>query len=551
MYRLLLVDDEREIVDWLYELFLDVEDMELDVYKALSGMEAWHILGRTKIDVVVSDIKMPGLNGLQLLEQIKNRWPACRVVFLTGYNEFDYVYTAIKYEGVSYLLKTVDDEQIVEAVRKAIGDLERSANDKTLIDRVHRYMDLAIPSIQRDVIKHVLLDSEGSAEATQERLDEMQIPLTRNHPVYLAAGRFDRLPQDATPAYGVRMAASLRLRAEELLGGNFTHVNLIHQSNIDLVWILQPSRGQESDDDQTLVPLLSGMLESLQDYCRQALGLSASFAYTSCPVPWETVFESYAVIARLLTASTGMGGEAILNERNLTGLLGGREGEANAPDSRRLSGLKAMPSMLERGDGEPFLAAMEGLLEYLGACRGKNCGVALEIYYSLATMLLSQVNRRGLADRMPPELELGRLTRADTHGGWAEAADYLRSIAIAYFGLLKGAQESNVRESVEIIQQYIRDHLGDDLSLVRLAEISYFNPSYLSRLFKQATGQNLTDYISHLRVERAKELLGDHGMKIGDISASLGYESQHYFSRFFKKLMGMTPQEYRESIRPS
>ena len=72
MYRLLLVDDEKEVTDWLYNLFQETPAMELDVYKALSGYEALDILGRTKIDVVITDIKMPGLSGFQLLEKIRS-----------------------------------------------------------------------------------------------------------------------------------------------------------------------------------------------------------------------------------------------------------------------------------------------------------------------------------------------------------------------------------------------------------------------------------------------------------------------------------------------
>lgn len=552
MYRLLLVDDEREIVDWLYDLFQDVTDLELDVYKALSGFEALEILDRTKVDVVVSDIKMPGMSGLQLLEKIRSRWPACRVIFLTGYNEFDYVYTAIKCDGVGYLLKTEEDAEIVAQVCRAIAELEQSARNRDMMEKVQRYMGLAIPSIQRDVIKHVLLDPEGSSETTQDHLDEMQIPLRRACPVYLAAGRFDRMPADATPSFGVRVAASLRLRAEELFGGNFSHINLIHQGNIDLVWILQPAQGQSiaaDDCDRLCVPLISGTLESLQDFSRQAFGLTASYAFLSKAVPWEDVESSYAMVAKLLAASAGIGGEAILNERNFTGLLGPEESAQPAIDGKRAADLKAMPAMLERGEREPFLQALDGLLECLRGAHGKNNAAAQEIYYTVAIMLLSQVNRRGAACRMPAGLDLGRLTRADVHGGWADAAQYLRAVSVAYFDLMRGEQESNVRESIELVQQYIRSHLSEDLSLMKLAELSYFNPSYLSRLFKQATGQNVTDYIASLRVGRAKELLRDYGKKIGDISASLGYESQHYFSRFFKKFTGMTPQEYRESLR--
>ena len=93
-------------------------------------------------------------------------------------------------------------------------------------------------------------------------------------------------------------------------------------------------------------------------------------------------------------------------------------------------------------------------------------------------------------------------------------------------------------------------HLADDLSLIRLGELSFFNPSYLSRLFKQKTGQNLSDFISGLKMEQAMLFLRDNSLKISDVANRLGFESQHYFSRFFKKNTGRTPQEYREQLMP-
>lgn len=547
MVRLLLVDDEREILDWLFELFRELPDMDLDVYRALSGAEALDILNRTKIDVVVSDIKMPGMNGMQLLEKIRARWPLCRVVFLTGYNEFDYVYTAIKYEGVRYLLKTEEDEAIVLAVRQAVEELERSAQNREMMERVQQYMDLALPSIQRDVIKHILLEPDGAAFSTQERLDDMKLPLRRDRPVYLAAGRFDRMPPDAAPSFGVRMAASLRMRAEELFGGNFTHVNLIHQSTIDLVWLLQPAVGGEAETG--CANYVSGVLEALQDYSREALRLPASFAYSTRASRWEEIEGDFATLSRLLNMGSGMGGELLLNEKNFESLSAHAALRADAALPARVCVcLKSMPALLERGDRDAFLPLLDEAAGHLRGLHGRNNGAALELYCTAATMLLAHINRRNLSEKLGGRMDLCRLTRADEHAGWADAADYLSGVARAVFEAVQGAQEKNVRESVERIQGYVRDHLGEDLSLMKLAEIFYFNPSYLSRLFKQATGQNITDYISSLRVDRARELLADHGRKIGDISAALGYESQHYFSRFFKKNTGLTPQEYREGL---
>jgi two-component system response regulator YesN len=548
MTRLLLVDDEKEILDWLYELFQEAPDLELDVYKALSGYEALDILARTKIDIVVSDIKMPGMGGLQLFEQIRSRWPLCRVVFLTGYNEFDYVYAAIKYEGVSYLLKTEEDEVILGEVKKAIADLEKSAQNRELMERVRRYMEEARPFLQRGLILSLILDPSRGAALTQAMLDELGIPLKRERPVLLAAGRFDRFPDKATPAFGFRMAASLTVKAEELMGGNFAFASMIHQSNIDVVWLLQPKTEERAA--AAYVPLLAGALEALQDYSRAALGLPVSFVYATTYSGWEQIEESYATLSQLINASAGMGEELLLNELNFTGLYGRPEPSGDAAPliaARKSLETKALPGLLERGDREAFLPAISPALDALGQARGRNNGAALELYYAVATMLLGHINRRNLADRLPAGTDLGKLMRADAHAAWQEAAEYLHGVAAALFELQRGAQEKNVNDSVDRVKQYIREHLGEDLSLVRLAEISYFNPSYLSRLFKQATGQNLTDYIAALRIERAKAMLSGHG-RISDISLAIGFESQHYFSRFFKKFTGFTPQEFRESL---
>lgn len=106
--KLLIVDDEAYIVDWLFDL-LHEQFPELTVRRAYSGIQAMHILENEPIDLLVADIQMPRMTGIQLMEQVCKNWPKCRILFLTGFGEFDYVYTAIQKKGVRYLLKTEDD----------------------------------------------------------------------------------------------------------------------------------------------------------------------------------------------------------------------------------------------------------------------------------------------------------------------------------------------------------------------------------------------------------------------------------------------------------
>jgi two-component system, response regulator YesN len=96
------------------------------------------------------------------------------------------------------------------------------------------------------------------------------------------------------------------------------------------------------------------------------------------------------------------------------------------------------------------------------------------------------------------------------------------------------------------IHEYIKQNLDKDVSLVKLAEVVYLNPSYLSRIYKQITGVNLSDYIYSIRLNKAKKMLKDSNLRVHDIASAVGFESAAYFIRSFKKSIGMTPQEYRE-----
>ena len=122
MYRLLIVDDEIDILEWLEEIFTDSHllGMDLEVYTAASGSQALALLSSIRFDVVLSDIRMPGINGLELFKRIKVNWPKCKMIFLTGYRDFNNVYEIIQSQGVRYLLKTETDERIIESVRETI-----------------------------------------------------------------------------------------------------------------------------------------------------------------------------------------------------------------------------------------------------------------------------------------------------------------------------------------------------------------------------------------------------------------------------------------------
>ena len=123
--NLLIVDDEYDILMWLEDMFKHEFDMEIDVYTAMSASEALKLLNQVKFDVVLTDIKMPRMDGISLFQKIKSNWPRCKTVFLTGYRNFDDMYKIINHKDVRFILKSEEDEVIQQAVREALNEFRQ------------------------------------------------------------------------------------------------------------------------------------------------------------------------------------------------------------------------------------------------------------------------------------------------------------------------------------------------------------------------------------------------------------------------------------------
>lgn len=201
--------------------------------------------------------------------------------------------------------------------------------------------------------------------------------------------------------------------------------------------------------------------------------------------------------------------------------------------------------LLDAGKSEEFFESLDELRSGILQSETVQAQISIETYYAVALVLFGYINRWGLHSKIG---DYSKLMRFDDHATLKDGLDYLRQTAERIFELNRKSERDRATKIIDRICQYIVDNLGEDLSLVRLAELHYFNPSYLSRLFKQEKGVNLSEYIDYCRIKAAKELLGNRELKVREVAASVGYEAAHSFTRFFKKATGMTPQEYRDQL---
>lgn len=551
MYRLLVVDDEMIIADGLYEVLSNLPQLELDVYKAYSGDEAVRLFDRTRFDIVLTDIRMPGLSGLELLDKIRERWPSCRVIFLTGHNEFSYIYSAFRYEGVSYLLKTEGYEKVIQMVEQAAMDIETELKAEALLQKAQEQLDATRELLQKDYVKGILNEQLGVQEIHQKQFDELAIPLRADRPVLIMLGRVNSFAGGLSYATKSRQLYRIRLIASQYLSARVLFVDAVTE-NMDPVWLIQPlPESGRADGWERVLTFIKGNLELIQSACRESLGEVLSFVLDDSAARWADVAERFSTLNMLMNYRIGQGCGMLLLDKQMIEqeLQPPGDGLRSRPLLRNAK-LSVLADQLEHGQRNDFRAILLECAAGLADIDSMHHVPAQELYYSIGLVYLSYMNRWRLVETAATRIGLHKLMQPGEHESWQQAFDYLLHVGDMLFKLQSQEEERRAKDVITIIQKHVQDHLHDpdEISLVRLAELVYFNPSYLSRLFKQVTGQNLSEYISAARMAKAKRLLENPDIKIQDVAELVGYGTATNFTRSFRKATHMTPQEYRASI---
>lgn len=553
MFRLLIVDDEAIIADGLYEVFQNQTHLELDVYKAYSGTEALALLDRTRMDIVLSDIRMPGMDGLEMMKEIRLRWPKCRIIFLTGFNEFDYVYTAIQYENVNYLLKTEGYPKVIETVEQTVAEIEKNLKFDQIVQKASEQLDAMKYLLQTDYLNSFILGELSREEINPAQFSELGIPLDASEPAVLLLGHMDDFPKNVSYSDKSRLLYGIKLIVEQYLPEQIPFIHFATE-HAYLLWIIQVRRqGSSGDEPEVLrngpgdtLNYIKESLDLIQAACQESVGILLSFALDNAPRPWKDLPESFVALKMLLSNPIGQGAGMLLTDKK--DIAGTSAAQGKSGLNRNL--LDQLAESLDYGKRDSFMEGLNLVTKELEQAGSLHDMSAWEIYHAVALIFVSYIKRWNLTEKIAFEIGLYKLLRYDGHESWPQAVDYLRQLAAILFDLQNTDKEQRAQDVIEIIRKHVTDniHNPDEVSLIRLADLLYFNPSYLSRLFKQIAGTNLSDFISDVRIKKAKLLLERPEMRISDVAEAVGYGTTTNFTRFFRKVTHMTPQEYRDHL---
>ena len=405
-----------------------------------------------------------------------------------------------------------------------------------------------LPLLQKDYIFSLLNGDIIIKEEVGTRFRELEIPLEPDIKILPFIERVDSLSRETSYTDRTLYLFAIQNVTEELLSSSFICLPV----NIDyskILWLIQPKREQLSEDEEIvweeLLPLLNGRLEMIQNTCKELLNFSISFVAASQPYKWNNLGIKYDCMKMMLDIDLGLGKEMILTEKDRT-IQSGQFPHLTPQyyDSK----LELIKTYLETGHKDKFNEEFPKLIDSIKANFNLGSDYFVEMRYKLLLLFISFLNRSGLMGEVPEKVNLPSLMHMGENASWDRMKEELVKLGGWIMDNRSNRQEKKINELIKEIQKYIMENLDKDLSLTRLSDMINMNSTYFSRLYKQISGVNLSDFINEMRINKACDLLRNTNLKMHEIAAATGYFTVSNFNRFFKKMKNKTPQEYRDSV---
>lgn len=547
LYSILIVDDEPLILNGLVRLCERITALELDIHAASTSQEALDCLQQHKVDIVLSDISMPGMSGLELHQVITKHWPKAKVIFLTGYSDFSYIQQATRQGSVDYILKTEGNAKIVESILRAAKELKEEREIDALLIHAKQQNLKALPYMQQQYMNEILQGDYKALNAIHKKFDELHIGLSAELPCLLMILRID----DWRDMHSAKDRSLFYYAFDNITRELLMPLTLSQAMNYEknkMVFFLQPADVESAPEAWTrMIAFVRDRLKEIQETCLKLLKCPVSLVLAADVVEWDALTPKFDLLNLMLYSGSGMGKEVILQEQR-SGVNDKDSAAERSLSSVHLHKIEYLKACIVNGNEDCFFETLEELLRFGSQAESFPSENQLELYFLLVSVFLPHSLKESVGDSSN-ERDLSKFTQIERFESWHQISEEFMLIARRIFDLKRTGVNLQDHELISTIQNYITKNISGDVSLTKIGEVVVRNPSYLSRLYKKLTGQGLSNYINDVRLEKSKELLEQDQLKVHEIAVELGLYSSQYFHRFFKKATNLTPQEYRELKR--
>ncbi|XEC94167.1 response regulator [Paenibacillus tarimensis] len=535
MMKVLIVDDELLMRIGLKSMISWEEHGFTVAGEASNGREALDLAQTDPPDLIITDIKMPVMDGIELIRQASLRLKSCRYVILSCMEEFRYVKDAMKLGAVDYLIKSdLKQHQLFEV----LGRIRQLAKDDESLRRNSTPMAGAYQQTVGYLKESAFKELISGLKSERDFMEDMKALNVRLQPeplhvMMLSIDRFEKIRSKYVEKDEKLLRYSIVNILEEIIPSKWNKEIIIESSREYLVFVNPDSREAAE----------VAWKESADRLCRKIIEAMCDFMNLSVTVGVSTVVSGYSRLkAACKEADNAVrerffqgGGRAIYSDDIMSGPV--RNNNANLLNREDE---KAFRMALKTMNLENGLACIRMLEQRISAENIAEQAIR-QMYIRLIEWIgtyLPAPHNKATEGKTAYEAILESDTLQELH---AFAESYLID---RYQGQNAEAEQ---RSYVDMAIDIIMDYYAEDISLQSVAGQINVNPSYLSRVFKQESGDNFIRFLTKVRIDKAKFYLESRHMKVYEVAEKVGYPNYTYFSKIFKRIVGVSPEEYRKA----
>ena len=544
LYRIILVDDEEEVrksiirkIDWTAVGFAVVGDAE-------NGEDALEKIENLEPDVVLTDIRMPYMDGLTLAERIRQKYPSMKIVIFSGYDDFEYAKQAIKLNVTEYILKPVNVEELTAILKRIKTNLDEEIEQKRNVNLLRENYKRSLPILREQFLKD-LISRPMDGETVQTLLREYDIPLAGAKKWIAIAVELEleqELTQEEAPLPLHEEKNLIPISVMQILSENLKpsyRFSLLSFSGSADAKIAGIAAIDENNSQTELINILGDICKEI----RKTLKVPVTIGIGHSAQKLENISRSFQSALDALGYRSVVGTGSTIYINDVEPGIGGKLQFGSEEESALIQAIKFGPE-------EKIRETVRGIVDRMNEARVHarqrqayilsvaNCMIQLIQQYDLNMEEIFAEDPLG----PDPFTVIQSMLNRENFSRW------LYQTALKINNALSRERDYAARQVIEKAKQYIMDNYQDPgLSVEQICRYLHMSPAYFSTMFKKATGQTYIAYLTEVRLNKAVELLNMTDEKTYVIASQVGYQEQNYFSYVFKKRFGVSPTKFRGS----
>lgn len=510
MYKVVIIDDEPivrkgivNIINW-HALGCEV------VGEASNGKEGIDLIELHQPDIILTDINMPEMDGLEMIRQTIKKIPWSKIIVLTGYREFDYIQEALKLGATEYLLKPSKIDEITTAVKKACLELEYKNRRDESIQVLEEHFNRSLPLLKEKLLFDIVFSSYHDAN---EIIEEMALyEMVINEFVVVSVDLSHKNPVDIYQKQLFKIG--IKNAFLDIFSDQYA-CETINVTQSRIAFIIQPK-----DVYQSFIEDIHKKAESFQVIIKSCFDLEMTLGISTLGKGWEALHEKMKECEQALDYKIYFGDDALILYDDIKNLSLIKE------NHNILSITRDILSAIKIGN--------EALLEDLNS-KLLLISKKAEDYKNIYFELICEISKKEHID-------------LENYKDVESLHKVYQGIALEYMTINKNINMKNLSVVLKQSLEYIQNNYHESISLQDVADYTYVSIYYLSRMFKKEIGKNFVEYLNEFRINKAKYYLKDYELKTYEVAELVGITDPHYFSKLFKKYTGLTPTEYRNKV---